>query len=49
MKTAIGPIPEDNWLVFELLMVLGVTQLVVDGAQVFEAVGLSAHFDPEIL
>ena len=49
MKTAIGPIPEDNWLVFELLMVLGVAQLVVDGAQASKAEGLSAHFDPEIL
>ena len=49
METVIGSVSEDYGQVLVLLLVLDMTQLVVDGAQVFEAVGLSAHFDPEIL
>ena len=35
METTVGPIPEDNRLVFELLMVLGVAQLVHVDRQTF--------------
>ena len=45
----VGPVPEQEGQMRVLLLILGVTQLVVDGVEVLEAEVLRAHPDSKVL